>query len=472
MRRREFLLILAGLFLILFAVRLALVLLVAPETPFYDEWDSVIDTMARSMLTGDFSPWFFLAPHNEHTLAWTKLLSYLQLRVGGMQFDNVPVCEVNQFLYAGIVAALIAAGAKNLAHFKWGFIACAGLIAVIPYGWENIGLGWGNPYYFLLGFSTCTIILASIARSSPCMLVLLGLSALAAGISMVSGLFAGIAALIAIAMRVRVRDLTVSAAWQMAAVLFLAMAMTAVIVIHPNRVSLGWGILQSGEVGALALLWFPTWILSLRILRGQANRADIGFVCISLWGLAQIGSILLGRPEFRLWLPISRYIEILGCAAFANLGCLCRLAIASPGRSVWTWLARGAMAATIVAALAFAPYAWHWMDVRADNEREQTQRLIRYIHEGDIAAIAAAPVDKLPYPSPERLRHLIDAADVRFVLGDRAGTRTMPSAFVEQARNFDAILVRYGDWLLPMSILAGLLTLANAHRVARAESIR
>ena len=44
-RRQEFVRVAAGLFVLLFPVRLALALMVAPEIPFYDEWDAVIDGM-------------------------------------------------------------------------------------------------------------------------------------------------------------------------------------------------------------------------------------------------------------------------------------------------------------------------------------------------------------------------------------------------------------------------------------------
>ena len=474
-RRQEFVRVAAGLFVLLFPVRLALALMVAPEIPFYDEWDAVIDGMARPLLAGNFSLHYLLAPHNEHVLFWTKGLSYLLLRAGDGQFDNVPVCEVSQLFYSGIVATLIALAASNLTatdnssggNFRpvqWWFVASAAIAAMLPYAWENIGMGWGNSYYFLLGFSAATIILASVVRGSPGAFVLLAIVAVAAGVSMASGFFAGIAGLIALALRVRIGTLPARSAALAAVALLLAMAAGIALVILPGRVPIEWGMLQSVELLVLLLLLSPAWIVLLRLWRGQGSNADVAFACVAVWGFMQVCAILLGRPVFRLWYPISRYVDVLALTAFAVIGCLCRLAIAEPAPRLWTLLSRIVMGATIALSLAFAPFAWHAMNLRAEHQRAQTVRLVRYVHAGDIGAIENAPAEELPYPQRDRLRHLLDAPDVRRILGDEAGTRAAPRVFVEKVRAVNAALARNAIWILPLATILGLLILTAPRR--------
>ena len=474
-RCQEFVRVAAGLFVLLFPVRLALALMVAPEIPFYDEWDAVIDGMARPLLAGNFSLHYLLAPHNEHVLFWTKGLSYLLLRAGDRQFDNVPVCEVSQLFYSAIVATLIALAASNLTatdksaggNFRpvqWWFVASASIAAMLPYAWENIGMGWGSSYYFLIGFSAATIILASTMRASGAALVLLGIVAVSAGVSMGSGFFAAIAALLALALRVRIGTLPARGAVRMAIVLLFAAATCAALVIGRGRSPVEWSTLQSIELFALLLLLSPAWILLLRLWRGQGSNADVAFVCVAVWGLMQVCAILLGRPVFRLWYPISRYVDVLALTGFAAIGCLCRLAIAEPAPRVWSALSRSVMAATIGLSLAFAPFAWHALNQRADNQRAQTALLIRYIHAGDAGAIEHAPADALPYPQRDRLRHLLDAPDVRRILGDEVGTRAAPSVFVENVRAVNATLARHAIWILPLATLLGLLILVTPRR--------
>ena len=474
-RCQEFVRVAAGLFVLLFPVRLALALMVAPEIPFYDEWDAVIDGMARPLLAGNFSLHYLLVPHNEHVLFWTKGLNYLLLRAGDLQFDNVPVCEISQFFYSGIVATLIALAAGSLTtreksaggnfrSVQWWFVASASIAAMLPYAWENIGMGWGSSYYFLIGFSAATIILASTMRASGAALVLLGIVAVSAGVSMGSGFFAAIAALLALALRVRIGTLPARGAVRMAIVLLFAAATCAALVIGRGRSPVEWSTLQSIELFALLLLLSPAWILLLRLWRGQGSNADVAFVCVAVWGLMQACAILLGRPVFRLWYPISRYVDVLALTGFAAIGCLCRLAIAEPIPHAWTALSRIVMGGAIVLSLAFAPFAWNAMNLRADHQREQTTRLVNYIHGGDTGAIEHAPADTLPYPQRDRLRHLLDASDVRRILGDEAGTRAAPSVFVENVRIVNARLASNALWILPVTTMLGLLILTAPRR--------
>ncbi|HEX6833583.1 MAG TPA: hypothetical protein VF132_08615, partial [Rudaea sp.] len=460
-----------GTFLIVFAVRLAFVLAIAPEIPFYDEWDGVIDAIARPLRAGSFSPAFFIAAHNEHALFWTKQLSYLVLRAGDLQFDNVPVCEISQLLFALVVAAAAAGAARQLGRFAAPFAACVVLMAIVPYGWETIGMGWGNPYYFLVGLSLLAIALAATIRGVAGSLAL-GAAIIAAALAMGSGWFVGAIAFGALALRVRIGDLTRAGAWRLAALPILAMSIAMAMTIHPHRTIATWSAVATLELAIVLALMFPTWLLLARIVHRQGDRIDIAFVAAALWGLAQFGAILLARPEFRLWYPVSRYVDVLGCLAFANLGCLCRLALAMPRSKTWTRLPWLALAAAFAMGVGFAPLAWRYTQWRADNERAQTQRVSRYVRDGDIAAITQAPQDELPYPSRERLRVLIDAADVREILGDRVGTRAAPAPFVADARRFDAALVRNQWWWLPLFVLCGVLAWILPGRVSRTRRIR
>lgn len=461
-----------GIFLIVFAVRLAFVLTSAPEMPFFDEWDGVIDSMARPLMAHNFSPEFFFRAHNEHTLLWTKLLSYFVLRAGDLQFDNVPVCEISQWFYAIVVATLIAAAAKHLAWCRWPFIAGATLIATLPYGWENIDMGWGNPYYFLLGFSAAAFFLATYSRGSFVDALLLCLSALGAGFAMGSGWSTALLAIVPLVFRVRSGTLSISIAAPMAAMLVASAIVVALFGTHANHATIDWGVVQTLETVLVIAAWFPTWFMLRRLWRSGGDAVDMAFVVFALWGFAQIAAILIGRPTFRLWFPVSRYVEIIGAGAFANLGCLCRLAIVDADKTIWTRLAEIATTATMFLAISCSPIAWHWMNIHADDLHRQEQRLADYIHGGNVGAIEHAPANELAYPSRERLRSFLDAPDVRLALGDRIGTRSTPTAFVAAVRDANAVLVRNGFWLLPLTIGLGLLSLARSRLITSAAPSR
>lgn len=446
----------AGIFLVLVAVRAALVIAFAPEMPFYDEWDGVIVAMARPMLAHSPASAFWLVLDNEHVMLWSKVLSWLQLRLSDVQYDNVPVCLVSQLLYAAMAAALIAGAARPLAHYRGAFVACALLIVALPYSWECVIASWANPYYFLIAFSLAAIVLAARVRGAFG-LALVVACIIGAGLSMGSGAFAGAVAIFAFVLRCRSGELSVATAWLFSVFVLLATVAMLFLLPHAAPVALHWGWLQTGEAVLAALLLVPTAFLLVRIVRGRGEPCDIVFVCVALWGGMQLGAIVLARPEFRLWYPISRYIDVLSCLAFASLACLCRLALAE--RRTWPGLAQAALALGIVTALACSPIAWHWMTWRAGNEAEAALRIERHIRHGDRAAYAQGAQDVLPYPDRGRLMTLLDAPDVRYILGDRLGTRPAPAVFVAATRRFTAALSRNAYWLLALVIGSGLLIL-------------
>jgi hypothetical protein len=95
---------------------------------------------------------------------------------------------------------------------------------------------------------------------------------------------------------------------------------------------------------------------------------------------------------------------------------------------------------------------------------------VRYIHAGDTDAIELSQADNLPYPLRDRLRHLLDAADVRQILGDEVGARGVPSVFVENVRTANAALAGNAIWILPLATMLGLLILTAPRRNAPASA--
>ncbi|MBS0556272.1 MAG: hypothetical protein JSR27_02530 [Proteobacteria bacterium] len=453
----------AGIFIVLVAVRLALVIAFAPEMPYYDEWDGVIAMMAQPMLAHSLTPAFWLSLDNEHVMLWSKALSWLQLRISDVQYDNVPVCEVSQILYAAMAAALIAGSAMALGRYRRAYVACALLVVALPYSWENIIASWANPYYFLIAFSMAAIVLAARVRGG------LGVSCVAACVvaacvSMGSGPFAALAVMLAFALRHRLGDLSAARALAYGAGVFLVTAATLAWLPHPARPALHLGRLQLVEIAIAGALCMPAAWLLARIARGRGERIDVVFVCVAAWGALQLAAIVLARPEFRLWYPISRYVDVLACLVFANLACLCRLALAR----TWPLFAKAVLVLGIVVVVAASPIAWHWMTWRAGNENEAALRIARYVQTGDRSAFAHAPQEILPYPDRARLTAWLDAPDVRAILGDRLGTRPAPAAFVAASRRIDATLARNATWLLPLALGSGLLMLAPWWRRERA----
>ncbi|HST27904.1 MAG TPA: hypothetical protein VLK26_06000 [Rudaea sp.] len=457
-----------ALFVVITTVRLSLALYMATPLPFHDEWPAVIDQIARPLLAHTFQPGVLLATHNEHVLAPSRLLEWGLLSANDLQFDNTLVCALNQVLRAALAALLIVLALPVFSRAPRLFVFAAAAFATIPYDWENIGMGFASSYFLLAGFSIFTIVVATRARRVVPGTIALAALALLADVSMGSGFFAAAIGLFVVAVRWQRGDLRTIAAF------LFAMALGACVVIG---MSLTWhitghaaiGALQSLQIALAMLVWTPTLALGYSHLRGRiSDPCALALLGVSLWGLAEILAIVAMRPEFRLWFPISRYMEILGVAAFANIGCLMRTASFVPALR---WLARWALPAFACAIVLGTPLAAHWFDWRADNLAAQAQRVARYVKHGDTTIWTAAPVTELPFPSPEYLRSELDAADVQYILGDVYGTRPQPTPLTAFWRGFGTDLRAWRLVLWPSALLLALILLPPSWRRVRHATI-
>jgi hypothetical protein len=453
----------AGLavFVVLFTARLSLAMFCATQLPFYDEWSAVIDAIARPLLAHRFDPAVLLATHNEHVLAPSRLLELVLLWANDMQFDNTLVVVTNQFFYAATSAALIVLALPAFAARPRMFVATATLYACLPYDWENIGMGLANSYVFLTLFSVATILVcARVRRGVPGGTAIVA-CALAAAVSMGGGFLAALVGLVVIALRWRHRDLSSPIAMSLGIAL-IACATVGVALTWHATVMPRPGIWQCVQMAIALLLWFPAIAFGTHIARtGAMRRCDLPLLGVALWGLLEVLAMIAARPEFRLWLPISRYMEILSVAAFANLACALRLAEPVPALQGF---ARAALPGIALAIALAAPYAFAWFDWRAANLVAQAQRIQRYVQAHDMGAIVAAPSVELAHPDRNYLRRELDAADVRYLLGDTYGTRPKPAPLTVALRTIESDLrtLRYALW--PCAALLALLLLPASWR--------
>jgi hypothetical protein len=458
-----------ALFVAIATVRLSLAMYVATPLPFYDEWPEVIDRIARPMLAHALHPdAMLLATHNEHVLAPTRLLEWGLLCANDLQFDNTLVCALSQLLRAALAAALIVLALPAFARRPRLFVIAAAAFAAIPYDWENIGMGFANSYFLLAGFSVFTIVSAArVRRIVPGMIALLAF-ALLADVSMGSGFFAAAIGLCIVLARWHRGDLGTHAVLAFATTL-AACAVCGVVLTWHATGHASIGALQALQVMLAVFVWIPTAVLGYCCLRSHTvDRCDLALLGVSLWGFAEILAIIAMRPEIRLWFPISRYMEILGIAAFANIGCLMRAAQSMPAlRRLARWLLPAFACAIVLG----TPFAAYWFDWRANNLAAQAQRVVRYVKRGDAAAWTAAPVTELPFPSPDYLRAELDADDVRYILGDVYGTRPQPALLTAFWRGFGADLRAWRFAIWPAAALLAWLLLPPAWRRMRYATI-
>jgi hypothetical protein len=417
-----------AVFVLLAVVRVGMVLALAPAFAFVEEWYAVVMDMGKPLRHGQFEPFYLLASHNGHPLLWTKLVSLLFLRAGDLQFDNVPVCVFNQIVYALGSAILAWSAATRLGPERGWFLFVAMLVIALPFDWENITMGWGNPYAMLSFFSVGLIVACACARASLAGMLAVAVLGGAATFSMGPGLVAPVIGAGMLLWRMRLGELSTLCAAGMSVIL-IGWAAIGFAVGRTTQVTgqdAAWSLIQAAQIALLLLCWLPTWVHLRRYAGGERSRFDLVILCVAIWAFVQIAAMVLERPRyFRLWLPISRYMDIIPVGIFAVLASVCRLAASRAGLpfGLPPVTARRVLVVAAICVTLASPLAFYWQLRWAGLHHQQAQVLRTYLETRDPRILADAPDSSLAYPSRERLKKMLDDPDTQSIIG-RALFRT------------------------------------------------
>lgn len=463
----------AGSALLLAAARLGWVLHGLPEMPVYDAW-SAIDGIALPLAGGNFDARYLFAPHNEHLLVWTKLLDAIELHLADDQSDARPAGMLVALLGA-IAGALLLAGAVRSATRGRGALLVAGIALLgLPYAWENLTEDWGNSYLFLIGGAATTLWIAACGRNAGAAAALLPatlLSVLAMGSGWIAPAFG-----IAIAVwRVWRADLTLVWATVLIAVQAAAVVLAALLLTGRTQVPAPLPpqpVAMLLQILVAAVAFAPAWLFAARVFgaarsdgvrAAEADRRDTFVAAAGLWGFVHVVAMIVFRPEFRLVLPFSRYMDILAFAALANALCALKLAAViehEPLQRLLHSTVRVFAAATLLAApLPLAFYGWQ-------VERwAQAQALVEaVVRHDDTGALAHAEFAALPHPDRAYLQARLGDPRVHRILGDRVGDRVAPAPFVAASRRIESWIGAAAPVVLPATLLAAAALIAAAFR--------
>ena len=467
----------AGLAIAFAAARLGWVLIGLPEMPVYDEW-SAVDGIALPLAAAHFDPHYLLVTHNEHLLVWTKLLDLIELHLAGNQLDARPAGLFTALLGAIVGALLLAGGVRQVARGRAALLVAGTALIVLPYAWENLTEGWGNPYLFLICGAAATLSIAARGRRATAVAAMIPAAFLSA-FAMGSGWIAPGLGIGVVGWRAWRRELPIAAAIGFVAVQLAAIAVAIVALAgrtHAGAPTPAHPALTLLQLAATLAVFAPTLLFAMHVFEARrslaTDAADEGrdrFVAaLAVWGFLHVVAMIALRPEFRLAMPFSRYMDILAVAMLANVVCALRLAAAAE-RGAAVRLVRSAVrifaATTVLAApLPVALYCWQverWSQAQALVERT--------VREGDRTALMRAESAALPFPDRAYLQARLADPRVRDVLGDRVGSRAAPAPFVAASRRFESGLVGSAPVLLPLAAVAAAALLVVAFRRRRGE---
>jgi hypothetical protein len=145
---------LAGVYLLVLALRWVLVSGFCSQVPFWDEWlDSA--PYLRDLATGTFDPGKYLAMHNVHRMVLPRLATAAAFLLNDRQWDSQAQSTVNAFLGAAIPVMLLAllGAARDARRLDPAVLAGVGLLFGLPLLWYNTAWAFQIAWYSHLGCS-------------------------------------------------------------------------------------------------------------------------------------------------------------------------------------------------------------------------------------------------------------------------------------------------------------------------------
>jgi hypothetical protein len=453
-----------ALFIVVLLGRLLLASLYAESVPYWDQWDAEGALLIKPWLEGQLQWSQLFAPHNEHRVVFSRLLSLLLFEANDGQWDNLVLVHANGLVYAAVAVIVYAQIAPGLPARlqRLALAASLCLLAWLPFGYTNALVGFQNQFFAMAGMAAAAVGVAACGRDRAWTAVLVVALCICSLFTMASGLLAAVAAGGVLLLRAWQRDLRPGIALAGTAALALVAVGGYLLIphlaghdalkadgagafFHVFALNLGWPH-ERGALGAL-MVWLPflvagAWVLVKRDL----PRPLLAAFGLGAWVVLQCAAIAYSRGgEASI---VGRYVDTLALGLVANFALALYLAHAGfahagPAhaglRGTRGGLALAAAVPLLYAGLVFGWLAWQApADLRRAAHRNmqsqlQTENVRRYVATG-LPAQLDQPFMEVPYPHPSRLAMLLSDPTLRQVLPASVRLPLQPAA--TQARGF------------------------------------
>jgi hypothetical protein len=399
-----------GLILLVVGAKLWVVDQAGSSLPYRDQIDAEGESILRPWAEGDLEASAFFAPHNEHRVVFTKLLSWAGVVLNRQWDVQLQLC-LNAFLHAGLLLIVLRWVRGYLTGWKYAALAViTAVMWVLPLDWENTLGGFQSQVYLVLAFSFLQIWGMLRAErmdwawwgGSVCGLLALG--------AMASGVLSSLAVIAVLGLQAwRHREINPIAIKSLAVATLWIMVAIAGRVSVPGHESLkadsigrflevlaeaatwpGQGLLPWALVATLPAIW-----VAVRIIRARDfHPPDLVFLGVGGWlALTLVATAWLRGEGSPL---ISRYLT-----TYYLWVVLQGLALLWQSKRVWHYGLFTIWAGAVLFGLLSAAGKVTERRLPGIAERATvSERVVRdFLASGDPARLSAVPTTSLPYPS-------------------------------------------------------------------------
>lgn len=419
--------------------------LFASNYPFWDQWDQLHHELVP-LWHGRGSLSLLFAPHNEHRIFFTRILSMLLLWMNHGHWSNLVEAYANTLIWGGVLTLFFLLVARDIKPWPTRIVLLLSFIGMgcLPFDWENTLVGFQSQFYLMVGaallLAACAAYAADTLHRSVFMLFL-GVASL---FTMASGLFAPLVGLAVLVMRGLPTRTWSTRTLLTAAGLFVTTLVGLIILPHvPGDIpmqakgivehALGmlrvlmWPLegIKGANPGFMLLLWLPACIgLGRLLLRTKVTGSELLLLGMAGWVVLQAFAIVHARGHDLTVVP-SRYTDILAVGVLANT----TMTILWASSRDESRALRGMSASWLLLMLPLlgwimiqrTPGDFSGMAVRGMYSQIQTTNVSRFLVSGDDQTLEH-PGLEIPYPSASTLERYLLEPEIRSMVASTSGT--------------------------------------------------
>lgn len=416
--------------------RIIYVSLYAAPIPFWDQWDE-LNTQYRPWVDGTWHLMQLFAPHNDHRVAFTRLVNLFLIALNGHVFDNLVVAYANTVIYAGLWALVFALLTRNASrNARVAVLVCVIVLGVLPFDFQNVLFGLQNAFYFIELAAAALLAFAAYRENGWPLFTWLVVLAVASLFTMASGLLAAPAVCAVLALR----------AWRNRTRYGITLATIVAMVVVAGLGLWLWARTHSSggfdanstadflRAWVTALMWplqpfHAPWILFAIAIWSpllfwlwhfartrSADDTSLFAAGLAVWVLLQCLAIAWSRGLGLNTLP-SRYMEIPALGLVANLTLALKLVESSTTRRRWAAVVAIALMVGLTGSIFYqrTPTDFATMVRWYRFGYNDTANVAGYF-EGRPLPTFPAGNPNLPYPKAARLKQFLDMPDMQALL--------------------------------------------------------
>ncbi|WP_146090473.1 hypothetical protein [Xanthomonas bromi] len=437
----------ALVFIAIFVSRLFLLMSAGGSVPFWDQWGGE-NSIFSAFENGSLTLAQMIAPHNEHRIFWTRVITVFLFELNDHQWDNQIEALISNIIYSlSLTVPVLIASVTGQKHQAIAVAAAVTLMGILPFGWENTLVGFQSQFYIntLLAFFAITVSSFGGARyrTASCLTILI----LASFASMANGvLTAFTCAGVLIARGLTQRDLLTRGLMLAAFVTLLGIAGFIITPSPPYHAQLkaqdfseatsalmitsSWPLFPG--IGQLVLL-VPAAFWMLIVGRNRQTQADYFFLGLNALGMLNAVAIAYSRGH-DLAEVTSRYTDTILPSSIATIYFASRL-IGSGVHGISTpFIAYGSYIAVVFGIFGQSYLQWPKLEERAYWLRMSTINTAKFLN-GDDEAFKAKPHGHVPYPDPIQLgKSLRNDGQIESLPTSLLGARALSGRYPATAR--------------------------------------